>query len=225
MKKPSIDVARAAVAASFMALGAIAALAPAAANAQADYPSKPIRLFIPFTPGGGTDFVSRVVASKLSETLKWQVVPENKPGASGNLAIAEAARAAPDGYTIVMGQSDNMMLGPYLFANVGYDTVQSFVPIVQVSEAPLAIVSNAAPPAGQVKLAKVSDMVAKGKTPEQIEQQLMQAIPRQHWSEAHHLLIHHGRNLCRARNPLCDACPLQSLCLYFASLKKAAKRG
>jgi len=165
MKKPSIDVARAAVAASFMALGAIAALAPAAANAQADYPSKPIRLFIPFTPGGGTDFVSRVVASKLSETLKWQVVPENKPGASGNLAIAEAARAAPDGYTIVMGQSDNMMLGPYLFANVGYDTVQSFVPIVQVSEAPLAIVSNAAPPAGQVKLAKVSDMVAKGKTP------------------------------------------------------------
>src|SRR6185436_14133732 len=84
---------------------------------------------------------------------------------SGNLAIAEAARSAPDGYTIVMGQSDNMMLGPYLFANVGYDTVQSFVPIIQVSEAPLAIVSNAAPPSPQAKLGTVSDMVAKGKTP------------------------------------------------------------
>jgi tripartite-type tricarboxylate transporter receptor subunit TctC len=146
------------------AFAAAAALAPASAQAQ-DYPNKPIRLLIPFTPGGGTDFVSRVVATKLTETLKWQVIPENKPGASGNLAIAEAARSAPDGYTIVMGQSDNMMLGPYLFPNVGYDTVQSFAPIVQVSEAPLAIVSNAAPPAPQAKLATVGDMVGKGKTP------------------------------------------------------------
>ncbi|MEP7084219.1 MAG: tripartite tricarboxylate transporter substrate-binding protein, partial [Betaproteobacteria bacterium] len=94
------------------------ALGGTTAQAQQDYPNKPIHLLIPFTPGGGTDFVSRVVANKLSETLKWQVVPENKPGLSGNLAIAEAARSAPDGYTIVMGQSDNMMLGPYLFANV-----------------------------------------------------------------------------------------------------------
>jgi tripartite-type tricarboxylate transporter receptor subunit TctC len=148
------------------AVGAAIALSPVAAHAQAqDYPNRPIRLLIPFPPGGGTDFVSRTVASKLSETLKWQVVPENKPGASGNLAIAEAARSAPDGYTIVMGQSDNMMLGPYLFQNVGYDTVQSFTPIIQVSEAPLAIVSNAQPTGAQVKLASVSDMVAKGKTP------------------------------------------------------------
>ena len=146
------------------ALAGLAALAPTASLAQADYPNKPIRLLIPFTPGGGTDFVSRVVAQKLSETLKWQVIPENKPGASGNLAIAEAARSAPDGYTIVMGQSDNMMLGPYLFNNVGYDTVQSFAPIVQVSEAPLAIVSNATPTDKQVKLASVADMVGKGKT-------------------------------------------------------------
>ncbi|MEO7762475.1 MAG: tripartite tricarboxylate transporter substrate binding protein [Casimicrobiaceae bacterium] len=145
-------------------LGATLAASALVSHAQ-DYPSRPIRLLIPFTPGGGTDFVSRVVATKLTETLKWQVVPENKPGASGNLAIAEAARAAPDGYTIVMGQSDNMMLGPYLFPNVGYDTVHSFVPIVQVSEAPLAIVSNAAPPGGQSKLTSVADMVAKGKTP------------------------------------------------------------
>ncbi|MBK9605353.1 MAG: hypothetical protein IPO58_02600 [Betaproteobacteria bacterium] len=132
------------------ALAATIALAPCVAQAQ-DYPSKPIRLLIPFPPGGGTDFVSRVVATKLTETLKWQVIPENRPGASGNLAIAEAAKSAPDGYTIVMGQSDNMMLGPWLYPNVGYDTVQSFMPIVQVSEAPLAIVSNAAPPARKLR--------------------------------------------------------------------------
>lgn len=144
-------------------LGAMFALAPLAAQAQ-DYPVKPIRLLIPFPPGGGTDFVSRIVASKLSETLKWQVIPENRPGASGNLAIAEAAKSAPDGYTIVMGQSDNMMLGPYLYANVGYDTVKSFAPIVQVSEAALAIVSNAQTPATPVKLGNVADLVAKGKS-------------------------------------------------------------
>jgi tripartite-type tricarboxylate transporter receptor subunit TctC len=141
----------------------MAALLPLAAGAQ-DYPARPIRLFIPFPPGGGTDFVSRVVATALADALKWQVVTENRPGASGNLAIAQAAQSAPDGYTIVMGQSDNMALGPHLYANVGYDTLKSFVPIIQVSEAPLAIVSNAAPAGAQVKLSNVADMLAKGKT-------------------------------------------------------------
>lgn len=148
-------------------LRAIAALALAAlctGAAAQDFPSRPIRLLIPFPPGGGTDFVSRVVGTKLAETLKWQVVLENQPGAGGNLAIAAAAKAAPDGYTIVMGQSDNMMLGPWLYANVGYDTVKSFAPIVQVSVAPLAIVSNAAPGAGAPKLGTTADMVARGKT-------------------------------------------------------------
>ena len=148
-------------------LRALAALALAtfcSGAAAQDYPSRPIRLLIPFPPGGGTDFVSRVVGTKLAEVNKWQVVLENQPGAGGNLAIAAAAKAAPDGYTIVMGQSDNMMLGPWLYANVGYDTVKSFAPIVQVSVAPLAIVSNAAPGAGAPKLATTADMVARGKT-------------------------------------------------------------
>ena len=143
-------------------LGAVLGLVPLAAAAQ-DYPARPIRLLIPFPPGGGTDFVSRVVASALSETLKWQVIPENRPGAAGNLAIAQAAQAAPDGYTIVMGQSDNMALGPYLYANVGYDTIKSFAPIVQVSEASLALVTNAAGSA-EARLANVADLVRKGKT-------------------------------------------------------------
>lgn len=142
------------------AIAAACAL-PLAGLAQ-DFPHKPIKLLIPFTPGGGTDFVSRVVATALADSTKWQVVPENRPGAAGNLAIAQAAQSAPDGYTIVMGQSDNMALGPYLYSNVGYDTVKSFVPIVHVSEAPLAIVANGS--AGPVPMAGVADMLAKGKT-------------------------------------------------------------
>lgn len=143
-------------------IGSMAVTAASPSVAQ-EFPSKPIRLLIPFTPGGGTDFVSRTVGAKLAEVNKWQVVLENMPGASGNLAIAATAKAAPDGYTIVMGQSDNMMLGPYLYANAGYDTVKSFVPIVQVSETSLAIVSNAS--ATQNKLGNVADMVARGKSP------------------------------------------------------------
>ncbi len=143
-------------------LGIILAVAPMVSQAQ-DYPSKPIRLLIPFTPGGGTDFVSRVVGAKLAETLKWQIVLENRPGASGNLAIALAAQSAPDGYTIVMGQSDNMMLGPYLYANVGYDTIKSFAPIIQVSEAPLALVTNAPAAGAQPGLRSVADLITKGK--------------------------------------------------------------
>ena len=145
-------------------LGILLAVAPMLSQAQ-DYPSKPIRLLIPFTPGGGTDFVSRVVGAKLAETLKWQIVLENRPGASGNLAIALAAQSAPDGYTIVMGQSDNMMLGPYLYANVGYDSIKSFAPIIQVSEAPLALVTNAPAAGAQPGLRSVADLITKGKAP------------------------------------------------------------
>lgn len=136
-------------------------LVAGAVQAQTEYPTKPIRLLIPFPPGGGTDFVSRTVGHKLAESTKWSIVLENMPGAAGNLAIATAARAAPDGYTIVMGQSDNMMLGPWLYPNVGYDTIKSFTPIVQTTVSPLVIVSHAQPAAGP-RLAHMSDLVAKG---------------------------------------------------------------
>jgi tripartite-type tricarboxylate transporter receptor subunit TctC len=146
-------------------LAFVSALGTGASAVAQEFPAKPIRWLIPFTPGGGTDFVSRTVGGKLAETTRWQVVLENMPGAGGNLAVAAAARAAPDGYTIVIGQTDNVMLGPWLYSNVGYDTVKSFAPIVQVSVAPLAIVSNANPAAGQVRLGTASDMVARGRSP------------------------------------------------------------
>ena len=141
----------------------LAMMLASTALAQADYPSKPIRWLIPFTPGGGTDFVSRTVGAKLAEVTKWSILLENMPGAGGNLAVAAAAKAVPDGYTIVIGQTDNVMLGPWVYPNVGYDTVKSFAPIVQVSVTSLAIVANAAS-AAQPRLANAGDMLARGKS-------------------------------------------------------------
>jgi tripartite-type tricarboxylate transporter receptor subunit TctC len=141
-------------------LAALAIAGFAAGAAAQEYPSKPIRLLIPFTPGGGTDFMSRLVGNKLSETLGWTIVLENRPGAGGNIAIEAAAKAPADGYTLVMGQSDNMMLGPWLYQNVGYDSVKSFVPIVQVSVVPLVIVSGPGS-----KITGPAEMLARGKSP------------------------------------------------------------
>jgi len=143
--------------ASRLLAAAVLAGVAMSASAQA-FPNKPIRLMIPFPPGGGTDFVSRTVGMKLAETTGWQVVMENKPGAAGNIAIAYTANAAPDGHTIVMGQSDNMMLGPWMLTNAGYDTVKSFTPIVQVSAAPLVIAA-----ATTSKITGPAEMIAAGR--------------------------------------------------------------
>ena len=125
------------------ALATTLALVTASFSAQAAYPEQPIKILIPFTPGGGTDFVSRMVGTKLSELTGWQVVLENRPGAGGNLAVEAASKAPADGYTVVMGQTDNMMLGPWLYTNLSYDSVKSFAPVIQVSVTPAAIGSAA----------------------------------------------------------------------------------
>jgi tripartite-type tricarboxylate transporter receptor subunit TctC len=130
------------------------------AAAQA-YPDKPIKILIPFPPGGGTDFVSRMVGTKLGELTGWQIVLENRPGAGGNLAIEAASKAPADGYTLVMGQTDNMMLGPWLYTNLSYDSVKSFAPVVQLSVTPAAVGS-----AANSSIKTPQDLIAKGKTPE-----------------------------------------------------------
>ncbi|MEY3664893.1 MAG: hypothetical protein RLZZ153_1075 [Pseudomonadota bacterium] len=145
-----------------LATALLIAAAPVA-WAQGDFPNKPIRLVIPFPPGGGTDFVSRIVGNKLAEMTGWTIVLENRPGAGGNIAIESVSKAAPDGYTIVMGQSDNMMLGPFLYNTLTYDSVKSFAPIVRVSVAPLAIAS-----AGNSSIKDPASLIAKGKTAEGI---------------------------------------------------------
>jgi tripartite-type tricarboxylate transporter receptor subunit TctC len=133
----------------------VAAVPPVSAQS---WPARPIRVLIPFTPGGGTDFVTRTVGTKLAENTGWTLVMENRPGAAGNIAIEAAAKSPPDGYTIVMGQSDNMMLGPWLYANAGYDSVKSFAPIIQVSVAPLVIAA-----AANSRISGPADLIAAGR--------------------------------------------------------------
>lgn len=95
---------------------AAGASAPAHAQAPAAYPTKPVRLIVPFPPGGGTDILSRLVAAKLTEQSKWTVVADNRAGAGGTIGITEAVKAAPTGYDMVMGQKDNLVVGVSSFS-------------------------------------------------------------------------------------------------------------
>ena len=120
------------------------ALTLAFTTAQAQpYPSKPVRLIVPFPPGGGTDILARLVASKLTEVSKWNVVPDNRAGAGGTIGIAEAARAAPTGYEMVMGQKDNMVVAPWLYKNLSYEPTRDFVAVAHVAYTPVVIVTRA----------------------------------------------------------------------------------
>ncbi|MDH0736043.1 Bug family tripartite tricarboxylate transporter substrate binding protein [Achromobacter spanius] len=126
-------------------LAALAVLAVACTAQAQDYPSKPIRIIIPSTPGGGTDYIGRLMSTKLHELNGWTVVPENKPGAGTALGLAEAARAPAQGYDLVIGQSDNVTLIPLLM-KVAYDPVQDLTPVALVATTPMVLlVSDASP--------------------------------------------------------------------------------
>lgn len=133
--------------ATFIA-GSVASLlmlcAPAAA--ASDYPNHPIRLFVPGTAGGGMDVMARLVADTLSRSLKQPIVVENKPGAAGNIAVNQLAKSPPDGYTIVLGQTSQLTINPWLYANLQYDPAKDFAPVVLLSEAPNVIVVSAKSP-------------------------------------------------------------------------------
>jgi len=119
-----------------------AALACGALAAQAEtYPAKPVRLIVPFPPGGGTDILSRLVATRLGEVSKWNVVADTRPGAGGTIGIAEAARAAPNGYTMVMGQKENMAVAPGLYKDMSYEPVRDFRAVAHVAYTPVVIVT------------------------------------------------------------------------------------
>ncbi|MFO1314715.1 MAG: tripartite tricarboxylate transporter substrate binding protein [Burkholderiales bacterium] len=111
------------------------------AHAQT-YPSKPIRMIVPFPPGGGTDFVSRTVATELAKSTGWTVVVENKAGAAGTIGLAEVSRATPDGYEIVMGQADNMIIAPATMKNPGLDPIKDLTPVIQVASSPSLIMTQ-----------------------------------------------------------------------------------
>lgn len=104
------------------------------------YPSKPVRLIVPFGAGGVSDVSARIVAQRLSERWAQQVVVENRPGAGGTIGTALAAKAAPDGYTLLFGSSTEMVENPHLYRNLSYDTVRDFAPISHVASSPLILV-------------------------------------------------------------------------------------
>ena len=114
---------------------------------QADYPSKPIRMIVPFPPGGVTDIVARTVSVKLSAELGQPVVVENRAGASGAIGAELGARAAPDGYTLIMGNISTLGINPITFAKLGYDPITSFDPISLVAVQPLLITVHPGVPA------------------------------------------------------------------------------
>ena len=118
------------------------AFTPLAVLAQAAYPAKPIRLIVPFPPGGGTDILSRLVAQKLTESAKWTVVADNRAGAGGTIGITEAAKAAPTGYDLVMGQKDNMVVGPWLYKNLPWDPTKDFSAIAHIAYTPVIIATG-----------------------------------------------------------------------------------
>jgi tripartite-type tricarboxylate transporter receptor subunit TctC len=120
----------------FLAL-AFAAIAPVHAQ---DYPSKPIKLIVPFPPAGGTDVLSRAVGNALSNATKWVIVIDNKPGAGGNIGLESAARSPNDGYTIAMGQTANLAINPALYSKMPFDPLKDFAPIALVSSQPLILV-------------------------------------------------------------------------------------
>ncbi|HEX3138116.1 MAG TPA: tripartite tricarboxylate transporter substrate binding protein [Casimicrobiaceae bacterium] len=117
-----------------------------AARAQQAYPAKPIRLILPFPPGGSTDIVARLIGQKLTESWGQPVLIENRPGAGGNIAAETAARAAPDGYTLFQVNVANA-IGATLYPKLPYDLITSFAPVIQLATTPYVLLAHPTVPA------------------------------------------------------------------------------
>ena len=135
----------------------LAALVPTLAFAQG-YPAKPVRMIVPFAPGGASDFVGRILQPRLSELLGQQIVVENRPGASGNIGLDAAAKAAPDGYTIFLGNVGTIALNPAVFPKLGVAPTKDLIAITQVVDVPGVLVINP-----EVKANTVKEIVAIAK--------------------------------------------------------------
>ena len=128
------------------------------ALAQAEYPSRPIRIVVGFTPGGGNDIIARVFGQKLSESLGQPVIIENKPGAGAIVATEYVARSAPDGYTLLVGASGAMVINPAVYEKLNYDTMRDFKPVSELGSFPLILIVNAKSP-----FKSLADLVAYAK--------------------------------------------------------------
>ncbi|GLK67157.1 tripartite tricarboxylate transporter substrate binding protein [Hansschlegelia plantiphila] len=123
-------------------VGAVGLAFAAPAAFAADYPTRPVVMIVPFAPGGSTDLVARLVAAKMSDALKQQVIVENRGGAGGNLGAAAVAKSAPDGYTILMGTVATHALNPALYKKKAYDAEKDFAPVTLLVNVPNVLTVN-----------------------------------------------------------------------------------
>ena len=134
-------------------LAAACTLAAGIAHAQpqAAYPTRPVRMIVPFGPGGASDFVARIIAPKLSQELGQQIVIDNRTGAAGNIGVELAARASPDGYTILLGNVGTMTINPNVFPKFPVRPLRDFIGVSLASDIPGAMAINASVPATTIK--------------------------------------------------------------------------
>ena len=144
------------VAARLVAIAA--AVLTAGAVQAASYPDHPVKIVVPFAPAGPTDVMARLIAQKLSESLKQQFYVENHPGAGGNIGMVQVAKSAPDGYTILVASS-SFVVNPSLYAKNPYDPFKDFAPVTLAAASPNILVVNADFPAKTVK--ELVDLVTK----------------------------------------------------------------
>jgi tripartite-type tricarboxylate transporter receptor subunit TctC len=138
---------------------ALAAAFAAAAPAEAQtYPNRPIRIIVPFTPGGSTDIAARIIGERIAPALGQSVVIENRPGANGGIGADAAARAAPDGYTLFLGNLGTLGINPAIYPNLPYDPSRDFAPVVRTAVSPLVLIVS--PQSG---INSVADLIARGK--------------------------------------------------------------
>ena len=130
--------------------GAVTLFLCAAAVAQ-EYPSKPIRVLVPYAPGGVVDTSTRIVTNKITERLGWQFVVDNRPGGNGFIAVGIAAKGLPDGYTVLSAHTGEFAVTPFVFKGVPFDLDRDFTAVVMLSDAPMLIVVNSQSPINNLK--------------------------------------------------------------------------
>ena len=156
-------------------LAAGIAVAASVSTAQ-NFPSRPIKLVVGFPPGTATDIIARQLAERLTQNAGWTIVVENKLGQAGSVGAAEVARAAPDGYTLLLSANGPLATNPNLYTNVRYDSLRDFTPIAPLVQLPYVLVVKEGSPHRTVQ-----DLVAAGKAVAFIPNELGKA------------LLHHAR--------------------------------
>jgi len=119
--------------------------------AHAQFPDKPVRLIVPFPPGGGTDALGRILAAKLGELWKQQVIVENRAGAQGNIGTAAGAKAPADGYTLTFAHQGAMVINPHIYKDPGYDTLKDFAPVARATEMAFIAVAHPSVPVADLR--------------------------------------------------------------------------